>query len=233
MDSHLVAQLARQSLWLRDSWLWLIREKITDGYRPRALEVGCGAGHVIEILAEQMDIIGVDSDPDMVALCKSKNLDVQVAEATELPFEDDSFDVAYCSFLLLWFPEPERAIREMARVSKKWIICLAEPDYGGRIDHPQDLEVLGDAMVNDLRSRGADAFVGRKLRAIFSAAGLEPEIGVHQGVWPLEKLKAEAEGELAWIPEDSRPGLRAAMSVSFCNGTAFQYNPVFWAIAKK
>jgi SAM-dependent methyltransferase len=233
MDSHLAVQLARQSLWLHDSWLWLIRKNVLDGSRPNALDVGCGAGHVMEILSEHMDVVGVDSDPDMVALCKSKDLGVQLAEATELPFEDDTFDVVYCSFLMLWLPEPERAIHEMFRVSKKWVICLAEPDYGGRIDHPPSLEALGDAMVSDLRSRGADPFVGRKLRAIFSAAGLDPEIGVHQGVWPLTRLKAEMGGELGWADESSRPELRAALLAAIDEGTAFQFNPVFYALAKK
>ncbi len=233
MDRALVDQLARQSLWLRDSWLWLLRDRVIDGTRPKALEVGCGAGHVIEVLSEHMDTSGIDSDPDMVTLCKSKNLDVQLADAMELPFEDDSFDIAYCSFLLLWLPDPEKAVNEMARVARKWVVCLAEPDYGGRIDHPPGLEALGDAMVGDLMERGVDPFVGRKLRAIFSAAGLEPEVGVHQGVWSLARLKAEMGGELGWADEITRPELRAALSAAIDDGTAFQYNPVFWAIAKK
>ena len=226
-------QLARQSLWLRDSWLWLLREKILDGSRPKALEVGCGAGHVMEILSEHMDVAGADSDPDMVSVCRAKGLDVQFGDASNLPYKDGNFDVVYCSFLLLWLPEPGKAVREMARVSKKWVICLAEPDYGGRIDHPPELEALGKAMVRDLQSRGADPFVGRKLRAIFSATGLEPDIGIHQGVWPLERLGAEMEGELAWVPEEARAGLREALKKTIEEGSAFQYNPVFYALAKK
>jgi SAM-dependent methyltransferase len=233
MNRQLIDQLARQSLWLRESWLWLLREKVLGDDRPKVLEVGCGAGHVMEILSEHMDIAGIDSDPDMVSLCKQKGLDVHFGDAGNLPFRDDNFDIVYCSFLLLWLPEPAKAVREMARVSRKWVICLAEPDYGGRIDYPPELDALGKAMVRDLQSRGADPFVGRKLRAIFSDAGLEPEIGVHQGVWPMDKLKAEAEGVLEWVPEEKRPGLRKALNGAIDKGSAFQYNPVFWAITKK
>ena len=98
MDRHLIDQLERQSLWLRESWLWILQEKVIGGSRPKALEVGCGAGHVMDILSEHMDVAGVDSDPDMVALCKEKRLEVTLADAAELPFEDDSFDVVYCSY---------------------------------------------------------------------------------------------------------------------------------------
>lgn len=34
MEPDLVEQLGRQSLWLRDSWLWLMREKVAPGARP-------------------------------------------------------------------------------------------------------------------------------------------------------------------------------------------------------
>lgn len=226
-------QLARQSLWLRDSWLWLLREKVIIQSRPKALEVGCGAGHVMDILSEQMVVTGLDNDPDMVSLCKARGLDVILGDAEKQPFPDGTFDIVYCSYLLLWLPEPERAVREMARVSKNWVICLAEPDYGARIDYPPELESLGTALVGDLQARGADPFVGRKLRAIFSGVGLDPEIGVHQGVWPLEKLRTEAEGELAWLEESARPKIRATLSAAIDDGTAFQYNPVFYAIARK
>lgn len=233
MDRALIDQLARQSLWLRDSWLWILKEKVLSGPRPKALEVGCGAGHVMEVLSDRMDVSGIDSDPDMVALCREKGLDVQLADAAELPFSDGAFEVAYCSFLLLWLPEPVVAIREMARVTRKWVVCLGEPDYGARIDHPPELEALGEAMVQDLQSRGADPFIGRKLGAIFSAAGLNAEIGVHQGVWPPDRLRTEAEGELAWAQDDERANLREALNNAIRDGSAFQYNPVFYALARK
>ena len=230
MDRELVDHLHRQSTWLRDSWLWILRDKVGISGTEKALEVGCGAGHVMEILAQHFDVAGIDNDPDMVEICRSKGLDVQLADAAELPFEDDSFDIVYCSFFLLWVDEPVKVLEEMARVSKSWVLCLGEPDYGGRIDHPPELEKLGQLLIDDLQSRGADPFIGRKLRDYFSRAGMEPEIGVHQGVWPLEKLRREITNELVWVPEAERPGLEKAIKDN--EYSLFQYNPVFYAISK-
>ncbi len=233
MDPNLVEQLQRQSLWLRDSWLWLLRERVTHGARMSALEVGCGAGHVMEILSEHLDVKGIDRDPDMVAICREKKLDVTLAEAGNLPFPNGTFDIVYCSYLMLWLGEPVKAIREMSRVSGKWVVCLAEPDYGARIDYPPQLEGLGKALAADLRSKGADPFIGRKLRSVFSAAGLDAEIGVHQGVWPLEKTAREVNAELERAGEPAGGDLKYIAEQAMKDGGLLQYNPVFYALAKK
>ncbi|MDO9537025.1 MAG: class I SAM-dependent methyltransferase [Thermoplasmata archaeon] len=233
MEKKLIEQLNRQSLWLRDSWLWLLHEKILDGGTKTALEVGCGAGHVMEILSAYLEVKGVDNDPGMVALCQKKGLDISLADGYKLPFENDSFDIVYCSFLLLWLGEPVKVLKEMSRVSKKWVICLAEPDYGARIDYPSAMEKLGQILVSDLQSRGADPFIGRKLRSIFSDAGLNAEIGVHHGVWPLEKAGKEILGELEWAEESVRGEMKIVVDEALKNGTLLQYNPVFWAVGRK
>ncbi len=229
MDIDLVNHLQRQSTWLRDSWLWLMEDRGITQCRT-ALEVGCGAGHVMEIMAQHFDVKGIDIDPAMVEICREKGLDVQVGDAYKLPFEDSSFDIVYCSFLLLWLEDPAAAIREMARVSRKWVMCLAEPDYGGRIDHPLDLEKLGKLLIEDLEKRGADPLIGRKLRKLFTDANLNAEIGVHQGVWPLEKLQHEIMQELQWVPEAERPAIGKAIAEN--PNSLFQYNPIFYSISK-
>jgi SAM-dependent methyltransferase len=232
MDPNLVEQLRRQSLWLRESWLWLLRSKVLGAGERTALEVGCGAGHVMEVVSELMEVKGIDNDPDMVAMCREKGLDVIFTDAEHLPFEDGSFDVVYCSYFMLWLPEPAAAIREMSRVSAGWVACLAEPDYGGRIDFPPGLEKLGWALVSDLEAAGADPFMGRKLRGAFAQAGLEAEIAVHQGVWSLEKTRLEIRRDLESAGQ-SDAGVEMAVNAAAQEGSLLQYNPVFWALARK
>ena len=185
----------------------------------------------MEILSRHLEITGIDNDPDMVSICQAKGQEAKLADATEMPFEDDSFDIVYCSFLLLWVDDPTRVLKEMARVSKKWVICLGEPDYGCRIDYPPALERLGQHLADDLESRNADPCVGRKLRQYFSGAGLEAEIGIHQGVWPLEKLRMEIKNELLWVPESERASL--IQEIESSGDSLFQFNPIFYALAKK
>jgi SAM-dependent methyltransferase len=233
MDKNLVEQLRRQSLWLKDSWLWLLREKVLDAETKTALEVGCGAGYVMEILSEHLEMRGLDNDPDMVSLCREKGLDVNLADVMDIPTDDESFDIVYCSFLLLWLPDPVRAVEEMARVSRRWVVCLAEPDYGARIDHPPELERLGHLLTEGLMGQGADPFIGRRLRGVFAEAGLIADIGVHQGVWPIDRTAREAEMEMVLADEASRRELGKALDKALAEGSLLQYNPVFYALARK
>ena len=91
------------------------------------LEVGCGTGLILERLAPHCrSAKGVDLSPGMLVLAKARGLDVQVGSATELPFEDEQFDVV-CSFkVLAHVPEIERALGEMLRVTRRGGYVLAE-----------------------------------------------------------------------------------------------------------
>jgi SAM-dependent methyltransferase len=238
-------QLRRQSIWLKESWLWLLRTKVipdTNGGRdrPTALDVGCGPGFVMECLSEELRVRGVDIDPDMVGACRSRDLEVEQASAHSLPYEDGSFDIVYCTFLLLWLENPWKALREMARVSRAHILCLAEPDMGSRIDHPGELADVSTMVIDGLRAEGADPFIGRKLRALFQECGLVAEIGVHPGVWDIQRLRDESADEWAFIENAAQDGssgtldrLRSAWDEALAMGTLFQYNPVFYALGKR
>jgi ubiquinone/menaquinone biosynthesis C-methylase UbiE len=91
------------------------------------LEVGCGTGLVLSKIATfARSAIGVDLSPGMLQKAKARELDVQLGSATELPFEDARFDVT-CSFkVLAHVPEIERALSEMARVTRPGGTILAE-----------------------------------------------------------------------------------------------------------
>jgi len=237
-------QLQRQAGWLGESWLWLLRTKVLAGLpgRPKALDAGCGPGYVMEVLGNELEIEGIDNDPDMVEMCRVRGLNVTRADATQLPFGDGHFEIAYCSFLLLWARDPLTVLREMKRVSKGWVICLAEPDYGGRIDYPSELEGLKDLLAEGIRQEGGDPFIGRRLRALFREAGMECEMGIHPGVWDIARLREESGDEWKWVDfaaartradgkelDEAREVWREALG----RGALFQFNPVFYALARK
>jgi len=243
--ADLERQLRRQSLWLKDSWYWIIEHEILSnepkGRGTLALDVGCGPGFVMEALRPILQPKGVDSDRDMVIACRSRGLDAVEGSADSLPFDDGSFDIVYCTFLLLWLKEPRAAVAEMTRVSRKWVACLAEPDFGGRISHPQELESIDPLIEEGIRNDGGDPFIGRKLRSVFRSCGLDAKVGVHPGVWDVGRLRAESEDEWKWVEmttsggrEDSSLGkARAAWEGSLRDGTLFQFNPIFYAVARK
>lgn len=91
------------------------------------LEVGCGTGLVLERIARfARSARGIDISEGMLEKARSRGLDVQQGSATELPFENDQFDLT-CSFkVLAHIREIERALSEMARVTRPGGIVLAE-----------------------------------------------------------------------------------------------------------
>lgn len=91
------------------------------------LEVGCGTGLVLQKIARfARTAKGVDLSTGMLALARERGLDVVEGSATDLPFESESFDVT-CSFkVLAHVPEIERALAEMARVTRPQGMILAE-----------------------------------------------------------------------------------------------------------
>lgn len=91
------------------------------------LEVGCGTGLVLERIAKfARSARGIDLSPGMLEKARARGLDVVEGSATELPFADNSFDVT-CSFkVLAHIRDIDRALAEMARVTRVGGVVLAE-----------------------------------------------------------------------------------------------------------
>lgn len=81
------------------------------------LEVGCGPGLILERTAAVAErAVGVDLSGGMVRETRAKGLEAAEAPATDLPFEDDSFDVVYSFKVLAHVPDIDKAIDEVRRV---------------------------------------------------------------------------------------------------------------------
>lgn len=93
------------------------------------LEVGCGAGysmqHLQKFFGPNVSYTACDIDPELVTLTKQKNPNVTCLNASiyELPFPDHSFDMVVCLEVLEHLEYPEKALSELARVSKHYIIA--------------------------------------------------------------------------------------------------------------
>jgi ubiquinone/menaquinone biosynthesis C-methylase UbiE len=93
----------------------------------RALEVGCGTGLLLERVARVASLArGIDLSPGMLEKARERGLDVRESSATELPFDDQSFDLTYSFKVLAHVPDIAKALREMARVTAPGGTILAE-----------------------------------------------------------------------------------------------------------
>lgn len=91
------------------------------------LECGCGTGLLLgrfQDFARRAE--GIDLSPRMLDAARKRGLSVREGSVTSLPYEDESFDVV-CSFkVLAHVPEIGRALAEMARVTRRGGVVIAE-----------------------------------------------------------------------------------------------------------
>lgn len=207
----------------------------------RILEVGSGTGVITAELSRRRSarVTGVDIDPEACAFASRQDQRTAfvVARGERLPFPGGRFHAALCHFLLLWTPDPRQILTEMIRVVEPGgaVLCLAEPDYGGRIDFPPELAELGTAQAESLTARGADVTIGRKLRALCRSVGLGKvqagilgaewtEASIGEAEWPTLNTDLDGYTQLSRLDE-----LRALDAHAWERGERVMYVPTFYA----
>ncbi|MCG3221942.1 MAG: methyltransferase domain-containing protein [Candidatus Heimdallarchaeota archaeon] len=236
------AQFMRQA-----SWTEMFRNQI---YRrinllgaKKILDVGCGTGVITREIREKCSakISAIDNDPGMIRLAKKRvsKVDFIVENAEQLSAKSETFDIVLFHYLMLWLNNPELVVKEMARVCKKkgYVVALAEPDYGGWVEHP-DFN-LGKKHIEYLQREGADPCIGRKIQALFESAGLETEISIIAQAWDKESLRDNIEEE--WrrvleadlISEDEFKQKLQLEKESIAKNQRLIFIPVFTAIGRK
>jgi SAM-dependent methyltransferase len=84
----------------------------------RVLEVGGGPGELAARVQDELgcEVVMLDVSPRMVELAAGRGVDARVGDVQELPFPDESFDVAVAAWMLFHVPDIDRALAELARV---------------------------------------------------------------------------------------------------------------------
>ena len=212
----------------------------------RILEVGCGTGAVCASTAlahPSARVTGLDIDLARLRFARAHGRECRYTggDALRLPFPAGAFDLTYCHYLLLWIGDPEKALREMVRVTRPggWVAALAEPDYGGRIDYPPELAAIGGMQAESLRRQGADPEIGRALAGLFHNTGVRLESsGVLGADLPSGAGNSkEAELELKILLEDlgekisapEQETLREADRAARNSGRRVLFIPTFYA----
>ena len=88
------------------------------------LDLGCGNGRLYQLFSDlSIKYVGVDQSEGLIQIAKEKAPDLQfeVAQMQDLPFEDQSFDIIYCIAAFHHLPDVQsrqKALKEMYRVLK-------------------------------------------------------------------------------------------------------------------
>jgi ubiquinone/menaquinone biosynthesis C-methylase UbiE len=101
-----------------------VAERLKNDNLKEVLELACGTGrvtkHLATLIAEEGQLVATDLNADMLALAEtnviSSKIKWQVADAQELPFDDNGFDHVVCQFGVMFFPDKQKAFAEAHRV---------------------------------------------------------------------------------------------------------------------
>jgi ubiquinone/menaquinone biosynthesis methyltransferase len=159
-----------------DRWRSFLVSRVEAAPDDRILDVACGTAAVALELVRRYgcSVAGVDQSSAMLAEGRRRvaragegaRIDLHVARAEELPFDNDTFDGATFTYLLRYVDDPAATLRELARVVAP----------GGRI---ASLDVFVPARRAGALARGgdrarrrADAFARRRNRDLGRARRL-------------------------------------------------------------
>lgn len=150
--------------------------------RARVLEIGCGTGPVIRVLARHPGVaeaVGVDPSPVFIAKARElsadlNNVDFEEGDGRALRFADRDFDAVVLHTTLCHIPQPERVLAEAFRVLRPdGALAIFDGDYTtitvalGESDPLQDcIEAVQAAFLND-------PWLVRRLPALLASAGFQ------------------------------------------------------------
>ena len=139
-----------------------------------ALEVGCGEGVSTERIRKMLPggalLHASDINRERLAAARERNPDVPIIEESifNLARPDRSYDLVFTLEVLEHLDDPERALGEICRVSKRWVVCSVPREPVWRALNLMRLKYVGGlgntpGHVNHWSKQGFTDFVTRRL----------------------------------------------------------------------
>ena len=110
-----------------------VTEALVDYAQPTAgmqvLDLASGTGEpgitLARLVTTQGKVTALDQSSELLKIAERRakekdlgNFETRAADAHELPFPDQTFDLATCRFGVMFFSDPQRAMKELSRVLK-------------------------------------------------------------------------------------------------------------------
>jgi ubiquinone/menaquinone biosynthesis C-methylase UbiE len=135
-------------------WAERLIDRATIQEGDHVLDIASGTGIVARLssplVGETGSVVGVDNDEGMLAVAtktaaeEGLTIEWQEADATDLPFAEERFDIVLCQQGLPFFDDPIPALREMRRVVASDGRVLL--NVGRPLEYQPGWEVLAEAL---------------------------------------------------------------------------------------
>ncbi|MFQ6136006.1 MAG: class I SAM-dependent methyltransferase [Candidatus Hydrothermarchaeales archaeon] len=147
----------------------LLLDELNLAPDSKILDVGCGTGTLVLALSRicrEGEAVGIDFSERMIEVARKKaidvsNVDFDIGEAGDLPYEDGYFDFVTCTTAFHHFPEKLKALREMERVLKR----------GGRLYLLEGITFGFFEKLFEILGWGHHRFTPEDIRRYFEEAG--------------------------------------------------------------
>lgn len=234
----------RQAEWTRELRLHLYR-KVGLARCRRVLDLGCGTGVIAGEIAARSNaaVFGLDRDGPALGLAAGGNaayVGWTWGEAAAMPFRSGPFDLIVTHYFWMWARDPEGILSECLRVLATGgiLASLAEPEYSGGRDTPNQLKTIRDQLIKQLAGEGADPDAGPKVERLFGQAGLKTEAGVVEQGWGPQEHRREFRKEWRYVGKVLKgyKGLRGLEELerkAIEDGERASVMPVHWAVGRK
>jgi SAM-dependent methyltransferase len=127
----------------------------------RILDAGCGPGPNFDWLRPYGEVVGIDYSPEAIRLANARHPGTEAVQGdiTDLPFADESFDLALEFTVLALVDADQRGVDELARVTRPGgTVLLMEPAIPRlRRDHDEVNGVRRRYRLDDLRAMASRA----------------------------------------------------------------------------
>jgi demethylmenaquinone methyltransferase/2-methoxy-6-polyprenyl-1,4-benzoquinol methylase len=108
-------------------WRWAVRKALAPRPGERVLDLAAGTGvSTLDLAKSGAWCLAADFSTGMLKAGQFRNVPMVAADATALPFADDSFDAVTVSYGLRNISDSQGALREMLRVTKpggRLVVC--------------------------------------------------------------------------------------------------------------
>jgi SAM-dependent methyltransferase len=178
--ARFVEYLDAATAMLRERKLALV-EALQLGEGDSAIDVGCGVGDDVVLLAERVGsgghAVGIDWSANLLAEARFRPTEIASAtfiraDAHILPFGDNCFDGARVERTLQHVVDPAQVVREMARVTRPGCRVVAfEPDWHTLVFSGADIATSGH-LAWDVVAHARHPAAGTQLPSWFAAADL-------------------------------------------------------------
>lgn len=157
------------------------RRRVLEQLAPqpgwRALDVGCGPGHLAAELADAVGptghVCGADVSRHMLAIAGDTGLELVHLDGPVLPFANGVFDAAVATQVYEFVEEPAPALSELHRVLRPGgRAVILDTDWSSLVWHSGD-PMRMDRVIEGWRRRVVHPYLPRTLGRLLREAGFE------------------------------------------------------------